>query len=565
MEVSARVQTGVAEVTSRSLPSRREWILAFLVTLITVGVTSIPYALGYLTARDGWVFMGVLMNPEDTQSYFAKMLQGYDGNLLYTIPFTFEPHSGAFIGAFYMWLGQLARLVGVSIEVIWQLARIVADVILFLVTFGFVSTFLTETRARWTAYFLSLFGSGLGWVLFLLNQLYWLGAFPVDFKQPGAHLFFMALTFPHVALGTALTMIIFWFLLRLSIGNSFANLSWKVIIPAGMATLLLGIAYPFLVYLPAASAILYWLFLSWRARQPLWFQGSMFAITFAIPAPLYIYYAYTLRTNVVFRAWDAQAGTPALPWPHYLLAFGPMLLLAFTQWRNRPSSRRQFPLLWLWILAAALLLYAPFGPQRRFVQGVHVPLSILSTAGFLNIVLPWLRRTRPWHALIARPRYSAERLSRLVIVLFLAFMSLSNLYVIASVSVSAVVQQPDTLFRPTDEVEATAWLRANVEQTVVVMADYLTGNYVAARAGQRVVLGHWAETVDYAEKVSAVARFYSIETADDWRRDLLSKYLVDYVWYGPRERELGGFDPGSATYLHPVHASGNIEIYAVHE
>ena len=41
-----------------------------------------------------------------------------------------------------------------------------------------------------------ILGSGLGWVLFLFGQTYWLGAFPVDFKMPEAHLFFSAMTLP---------------------------------------------------------------------------------------------------------------------------------------------------------------------------------------------------------------------------------------------------------------------------------------------------------------------------------------------------------------------------------
>ncbi len=39
-------------------------------------------------------------------------------------------------------------------------ARVVADLILFLVTFKFISAFLHDAHARWVAYWLALFGSG---------------------------------------------------------------------------------------------------------------------------------------------------------------------------------------------------------------------------------------------------------------------------------------------------------------------------------------------------------------------------------------------------------------------
>lgn len=546
--------------------SSREWRIAFVVALAAVVLTAVPYWLGYAFAREGSVFTGLLMNPEDSQTYFAKMLQGYNGRLLYTIPFTPEEHAGAFVGVFYLWLGHLARWLGLSLSAVWHLARVAADLILFLATFAFIARFVQEPRTRWVAYLLAIFGSGLGWLLFVLNQPYWLDAFPVDFKQPGAHLFFTALTYPHVALGTALTLISVWLLWQ--IGERPSRI-WRhtimAAVVAGLINVALGIAYPFLIYLVAVIVVLYWLYLVGRARRVLWRTGFAFAVSFLIPAPLYLYYAYTLQTNAVFRAWDAQAGTPSFPWPHYLLAYGLMLVLGLLHWWKRPQQRHRFAMLWLWVLAVALLLYAPLNPQRRFIQGVHVPLSILATLGFVNVGLPWLAGSRAWQALVTHPRYSTAGLSRLVVVLFLAFMSLSNVYVLASVSTSAVIQQPDPLFRPRAEIVATAWLRQNGRESAVVLGEYETGNYVAAHAGQRVVIGHWAETFAYADKEEAVARFYDADTTHDWRRDFLAQHQVDYVWFGPREQTLGTFRPQTADYLQPVFSHESVTIYAVQE
>ena len=149
----------------------------------------------------------LIMNPEDSQTYWAKMLQGYNGSLVYTIPFTPEPHEGTLLGAFYVWLGLSARLFGLSLTAVWHWSRIASAIILFMVTFRFVAEFLTNRTARWTAYILAMFGSGLGWLLLAVNARDWLGAFPVDFKQPGAHLFFTALTYPHITLGTAIILL----------------------------------------------------------------------------------------------------------------------------------------------------------------------------------------------------------------------------------------------------------------------------------------------------------------------------------------------------------------------
>jgi hypothetical protein len=154
----------------------------------------------------------------------------------------------------------------------------------------------------------------------------------------------------------------------------------------------------------------------------------------ALAAPLLLYYAATLYTNPVFRAWDVQAVTPSPPLPHYLVAYGPMLLLAALYAWKRPQEQSRFLLLWAWIATVCLLLYAPLNPQRRFVQGVHVPLSILTTLGFVEVLLPWLWQTRPLQALLIHPRYSRAGMTRLLALAFLGFMSLANGYLWLSVA-----------------------------------------------------------------------------------------------------------------------------------
>lgn len=537
--------------------------MALGVALATAVLGLIPYWLGNLLAAHDLVYMQLIMNPEDAQTYWAKMLQGYDGAWLYTITFTPEPHGAAGVGIFYVWLGQLARGLGVSLTAVWHGSRFVASIILFLTIFRFVATFLADGRSRWTAYLLSIFGSGMGWLLFVLGQNYWLGAFPVDFKQPGAHIFFTALTFPHISLGTA--VILFDILVLKKISNQFSanGKQWRLAVLAGLANVVLGIAYPFLIYIVAATAVFTYALLVWQNRKILWQTGWQIATIFLIPAPLYLYYLSVWRSNEVFRLWDAQAGTPAAPWPHYLIAFGPMLLLAVLFYWKKPEKRPQFIILWLWILTAALLLYSPLNAQRRFIQGVHVPLAVLASAGFVQIVLPRWQNGRFWQKLITHPRYETAKLRRFVIMLFLLGMSLSNIYLWLDVTRIAALTQPDLFFRPSVELEAIDWLRENGEGTAVILGSYQTGNLVAAQAGQRVMLGHWAETVDFVGKETAVNQFFQSDTSHAWRQDLIHKFEINYIWYGPREQALGEFDPATANYLAIFFQNNSITIYSV--
>jgi hypothetical protein len=562
--IVSRMDQPVAEKKGIVLDiANREWVAAFLVALLTVAVVTLPYALGYALSRPGTVFSGVIMNPEDTQSYFAKMLQGFEGKWLYTIPFTPEQHAPAFLGGFYLALGHLARWTGLTIEGVWHLARIFAGLFLFLVTFGFIGTFLQDRQERWAAYLLALFSSGLGWLLFVLQQPYWLGAFPVDFKMPEAHLFFSAMTFPHVALGTGLVVVSIWLIFQ--IGNGHPK-SWTLSVLAGVTNLAIGIAYPFLIYLVIFTAAIYWLVLSVRARKIDWMLTTRLGISFIIPAPLYLYYAYANQSNDVFRSWADQAVTSSPPWPHYLIAFGTLLLLALLPVAKRRINSRyidKMTLLWIWIIAAALLVYLPINAQRRFVQGVQIPLSILASVGLIRVFLPGIASTKLYKKILKHPRYTDAGLRRLLITSIILFFSLSNLYVLADVSVTAAIRQTYPFFRQQSELEVVDWLHENTERTAVVLAAYETGNYVAARAGNRVVIGHWAETVNWEEKYDQTNRFYDGSTEDSWRRELIDSYGISYIWHGPTEKTLGTFDPSSASYLTPIYEVAGTKLYEV--
>ncbi len=551
------VNRNISGDNGAAVVTRREWLIAFVIAAATILLTLIPYALGYAFARPDLEFTGVIMNPEDSQSYFAKMRQGYDGAWLYTIAFTTEEHAPAFVGGFYLALGHLARGLGLSLTTTWHLARVIADLVLFLVVFGFIAQFVSDGRARWTAYLLALFGSGLGWLLFLLNQPYWLDWFPVDFKMPEAHLFFTALTFPHVAFSTTLVLASFWLGWR-ALNDDRASVLYAL--AAGLANLLIAIVHPFLIYVIVAVLGLSWLYFVLRARRVVWRATRDVAIALVLPAPLVVYYAWTLSVNPVFRAWEAQAATLSPPVPHYLMAYGVLLLLALLSLRQK---RSEYALLWIWILAAALLVYAPLTQQRRAVQGIDVPLAILATVGWYQVVLPWIERTRAFRWIVARPRYSTIGLERLLIVIFIGGMSLSNLYILASTAATAAWQQPYPLFRPRAQVAAVDWLRAHSARDEIVLSAYETGNYLAAHAGNRVVVGHWTETVEWEHKMNQVEFFYNAATEDAWRVARLREYRVAYVFWGEEERALGAFDPERASYLQRVFANDRTRVYRV--
>jgi uncharacterized membrane protein len=156
--------------------------------------------------------------------------------------------------------------------------------------------------------------------------------------------------------------------------------------------------------------------------------------------------------------------------------------------------------------------------------------------------------------------YSPQRMRRFIIFLVLAFTIPSNLYILASLVLTAYLH-PYPFFHERAENEAIEWLEKETEPAETILTAYGTGSYIPSRINHRVFVGYWAETAQCPAKIAMVERFFQPETQDSWRTEFLKQYDIAYVFYGPRERMLGAFDPATTSYLSPLFANDIVTIY----
>ena len=542
--------------------SSTELRLAALIAVIVVAIAFLPYALGYLLTAPGWEFGGVVMNFEDAHGYLAKMRQGAEGNLLYQIPFTSENHDGAFVGGFFLALGWVCAVTGLPVIWMWHLSRVVFGFLLLLSAYVFIAFFLEDSKQRLVAYFLASVSAGFGWVILLTGRFSILGFDLIDFKMPEAHVFFTLLTFPHFALGATLLLIIFCSCILLS-----RTRRWRYAVLTGLAGLLLAVVHPYNLVVVAATLAIWLLIIIWKERRLPLRELAGPLILGLMALPVFVYYLWVFASNPAFGAWADQSGSYS-PHPlHYLIGYGPLLLLALPAMVDKARKADSDGLLPLiWVISVALLLYAPLKQQRRMVEGVHVPLSILATAGLYSYYLPRLERSRTLRKLVTlRQRtYSPRRFRNFIIFLVVMATVPSNLYIEASLAVTAA-QYRYPFFHEREENEAIEWLAQETAPSDTVFGSHGTGSYIPARINHRSFAGYWAETARCKEKLRMVDRFFQEETPDAWRVGLLKEYDIAYVFYGPREALLGDFDPADSAYLSPVFDNDLITIYRVLE
>lgn len=294
--------------------SKREIGVVIGIAVVVLTASSIPYALGYCCAPEGLEFGGFVVDLDDSLSYVAAMQQGISGGWRYLVLFTPEDHPGAYLHTFYLALGKLSALLGLSPLQMYHAGRLACGLVLLVTAYIFLSLFLESREKRMVAYLLVCFSSGLGWVVLLTGSTTLAGLSPLDFWLMDAYTFFTILTFPHSA--AAVTLLLLF--LTLALRHIETSRLWTLIL--GIVSLLcLCMIHPFTALLVDGILLVYWVFLTIHRKTVPVREGLAFAIWVLVPLPLIAYYYSAFIGDPVLMNWSAQN---ILPSPHHASSAG---------------------------------------------------------------------------------------------------------------------------------------------------------------------------------------------------------------------------------------------------
>jgi len=539
--------------------SKSESRWALLWAVVIVGLTCLPYLVAWRLAPDGTHYTGLLVNQLDGESYYAKMQEGRRGDWFFHLPFTPEPHEGAFVYTFYLALGHLSAWLNSSVPVTYHLARAAAGIFLLLVGYHFIARCFDQVRTRRAAFLLLAFSAGLGWLLAPL------GLVTADLWVAEGFTFLSILVNPHFPLAVGLMMLIFIQVLDRRASPDSAGMAgqaaagrpvsagrraWgRTAVGCAALSLLLTLVHPLAVPIVLAVLAVYLVALAWQNRSLPWDEILLVGVAGLAAAPVMVYVFYVYRTNDAIAAWAAQNLTLSLPPWDYALGYGLILILAIAGIPSAFRRRRPVDLLLLsWIGAAIVLLYLPFALQRRFITGLQVPLALLAAMGLERALWP---RVRAKHR-------------TLVTGLIVGLSALTTAFV-PLIAVAGVAQGKPPLVMSSGQAAAWSWLKANTSWTDTVLAPVDSGEFIPAWAGNRVVYGHPFETIDAEAKEAEVAHFYSPEATAAERRAVLDRYGVRYVFLDPGDPAANdrlGTD-AAALGLVPAWTGGGAILYRV--
>ena len=520
--------------------SEQRWVLWF--AGLAMLVMTLPYLAGYAFQTAEWRYSGLLIASEDGYSYLAKMLLGASGDWLFRTPYTLVPQAGFLAFLPYMLLGKLTAPPGQyeQLVALFHLLRLSGGILAVISTYDFIALFIKPLGWRRLALVVSVFGGGLGILsVFGLGGL-WQGPMPLEFYSPESFGFLGFLALPHLAWTRALLL---WGLVRYLQAHD-----RKAAVQAGVMWLGMGLFQPLAVVVGWAVLSAHLLFTAirqWRSVHKNWqawlIKLQQCFVIGAISAPIVIYTFVSFQVDPFLRRWQFQNVLTSPPPGDYLLAYGlviPLVVVAIVHLWQRVDEKISLLLAWLCILP--VLAYIPYNLQRRLPEAIWVALVVLAIMGAMALNVKIRRLVPIWLAIGLMP----------AIVLLLG-------------GIAGLRQPGYPLFRPHGELEAFSYLADHATKGELILASYDTSTAMPARVPLRVAIGHGPESLGLAELKPRIGAFFQQETPDADRETLLRELDFQYVYWGPLERELGDWNPGTAGDLKTIYQSGDYQIFAV--
>lgn len=519
---------------------------------------SLPYLWALAVTPPGFVYGGLLFNPDDQNVHLSWARQAADGHFFFRDLFTTESlisgERPLFSNALCWLVGAASALTRIPLIWMYHIFRVAFAALALWLFYKLCARLTTDARVRIVALALAAFAGGAGFLKPLWPALNWMdradnAAFPM---MPEAFTFASAFIFTLNIAAMALLIAVYLLSLR-----AYETGSRRAALGAGATALALSNIHTYDVF-PLLLALFAWAFWQWQSTPeadaapaggstpnmrwlflPLVFIGALLPVA---------YQFFVFRSSEEFRV-KALTVTAAPPLWDVLISYGPLFLLAaggaFVAWRE---AKMRLPI--VWALSTLLLIYAPVSFARKMIEGVHLPLCILAAVG-----------------LVAVASKLPSRLLRAGITLgVLLVLSLSSFQFVAwtldnardnNVSRANVLMPP--LYITSGDWQAMQFLQTQPRGKVVLCLPFI-GNYVPRETGQTVFIGHWAETLHFQDKLGKALKFYSGQMSAEEAAEWLRKNHINFIFVGSYETQLGARLPLA---LPVAYAKGGATIYAV--
>lgn len=485
---------------------KKEKIFVFILIVILNLIVILPLIYGWLTTPPGKIFTWITTtNPSDQNAYYAWVNQASQGKVLMEILYTSEKHPALFFHPIFFLIGQIVNFFKLSPEFVFTIFSIIANFLLLVAIYYFISHFISSSRIRKISFALIALGGGLGWLPHFISADSYL--LEINILNVMRYPFIMSFG------------LMFILLALLCFIKSLEENGIKNQILTGILIFLLALIHPYDLIIFYGLAISYLIFFT-----KFWRKILKIIITFLFPLPIIIYNFLVINSSLV---WQQQShATISLPdiLGYFLGLFFFLILLPFSF--GEIKRDKKIRIIFVWAVVYFLLIYLPINFQWKFGLGISVPLGILAGIG-LNSLAQFLNK-----------KFRSNFFT--FIFIFLAiFISSSYNFLIFYGEIFGLQTRLEPFYLSKETVASFNWLKNNVKENEIILSSYETGTFIPRYSGKKVFLGHWAQTIFAEQKSHLVSNFYSQKLTSEKIKKFLKNNNIKYIFYSDFEKRFG--------------------------
>ncbi|MFC1687932.1 hypothetical protein ACFL0L_05165 [Patescibacteria group bacterium] len=529
--------------------SRREWRFVGIIVFVIIVVTLAPYLYGFFSTPEGMNYSGIHhLTPGDTNVYLSTISSVKEGENSMLNLYTGEEQTIRYINPLWYSVGLFAKVLDLPALTAFHISRILLAAACIVILYLFISLLTASVRVRKLALCIVVFASGLG-ALFnpFLHDASNLLERPIDIWVPEGIPFLSLYHSPHLIASTLLIVLVFGLMALAFRSGRFSYAIW-----AGVAGALLTWFHPFNtptivfvvgVYLIVAMIMKRKFLGKWVA------QYILFGILL-IPAVVYLFAVRELDPTIA--SWTQQNVLPSPSPVMYLIAFAFLIpFVIYTLFKKKIRSERTYRFLLVWIIVSTILIYFPVDFQRRMVEGLFIPLGIITAMGIIYL---WDTYTQ------TRNTFIKQSVLGIALVVFLP---ITNIQILGQDIYIYESKKELPYYIPADEMEAMQWLHNETASDEIILSGEYMGNFIPAYTLRRVYIGHGPQTLDLERKSKEVNNFYGGRYSDTQIQNLLSQENISYIFTSSSELAYGSVDLSAKEYLALVFSNQSVEIYKV--
>jgi hypothetical protein len=526
---------------------------AFMVAVLVIAITQIPFELGKLWAPERTTFDGSTGMTQDQNMYFSFIRQAAEGRWLFTNRLTHVDHDPAMFNLEWLAVGRLMAFCGNDLELAYTAWRWVGSAGLVLAFWGLASVAGLSRFQRRLAVVLCAFGGGFGWIVVALERR---GLIPTNplatldvsdaLLYPFSHIFFN----PHLSTSHGLSL---FFLATYALGETTHKARWYLI--ASCIAVVHGLIRPYDLILTYGVLPLFIVVEAIVAREWSWRRSAWRALPLLATAPVIAYYIALFEFHPVFKYWASQGVVRPLALQWQLFSLGPIGVLFFV----RLCLLKRFPLklpaerlLIVWIATMLILFHAHRFPGMGFMP--YTPLlgiTMTSTMLLLGVGLI----DAPYFLREGRPAWGRRAL------LEIAVLGCTLSSAVWMVKICRNLHNLPEHFIESDDRRAYDRLNEFARDPDITLGSLVTGNRAAKYASSRFVLGHINITPNVHELSARVKRFYSGDMSDEEAVTFLDEMGVDWIYFGLDEMGETDVDLAAIPGVKQQFDFGGVQLY----